>query len=184
MHLAEASSCFRAVAACTTWHCKSCPYSRSGPDVCRCLWSIQKPVEILCAYLAFEIADESSCLFSKKLFLNSPSLGDTRAALHFSHSEHHVTISFFATKYRMDRGSNFSLVNRLVFSVGIKKVPQVQWMMPSAQYFEQWEHWELEDISHKSMHSKSILRIISFDSSPKGLYVQFFSKSAINAAFL
>ena len=37
----------------------------------------------------------------KKLFLISPSLGDTRAALHFSHSEHHVTISFFTTKYGM-----------------------------------------------------------------------------------
>ena len=38
----QASSCFRTVAVRTTWQCKSCPRSRSGPDVCKCLRSIQR----------------------------------------------------------------------------------------------------------------------------------------------
>ena len=41
------------------------------------------------------------------------------------------------TKFGMDSASNFSLVNRFVYSVGTNQVPQVQQTMPSVQYFEQ-----------------------------------------------
>ena len=56
VHLGQASCRFRTVAARTTWQCKSHPLSRSGPDVCRYLRSIQWLVEILCTYIASEIA--------------------------------------------------------------------------------------------------------------------------------
>ena len=56
VHSGQASSCVRTVAARTTWQCKSCPHSRRGPDVCRCLQSILQLVEILCFNHALEIA--------------------------------------------------------------------------------------------------------------------------------
>ena len=41
---------------------------------------------------------------------------------------------FLKTKWRMVSAWNLPLVNRVVNSVGIKHVPQVQWTMPSVQY--------------------------------------------------
>ena len=124
MHLEQVSNFFFCtVAARTTWQCKSCAHSRSGPDNCKCLFSIL--VEIRCTYPAVGIAGGSSYNCALLLSLSYPSLGDTRAALQFSHSERHGAIFFFFTKDGMDGVSNFFSVNRPVYSVGIKQVPQV-----------------------------------------------------------
>ena len=60
-HLRQASSCFRTVAARTTRQCESYPHSSSGPNVCKCLRSIQQLVKLL-----LKIAGGSSFFHSLK----------------------------------------------------------------------------------------------------------------------
>ena len=170
---------FRTVAARTTWQCKSHLHSRSGPDVCRCLRSIHNSLlRFSVRILLLESLEDRAILLLHGLL----SLDVTRAALQFSHSEPLWRDPFLRTQYGMDRVSNFSFVHRFVFSVGAKQVPQVQYTMPSAQYFEQWEHWVLEEISHNSNHSTfSRMWTNIFDSSLRGLHVQFFCNSSISA---
>ena len=52
-----------------------------------------------------------------------------------------ATCSLLKTKSRTVSASNFSFVNRLVRSVEIKHVPQIQQTRPSRQYFRPYEHW-------------------------------------------
>ena len=54
------------------------------------------------------------------------------------------------TKQGIDNKSNFSFVNNLVFFVGSRQFPHVQNTTPSAQCFEQEEHWVFEETSYGS----------------------------------
>ena len=118
-----------------------CPHLRCCPDVCR-----YRPIRwlavILRTYRAVGTAGRSSSSCSSKLFTKKPSRGGTRVVLQFSPQRAPRRVLYFL-KYGMVSASNFSIVSRLVYSVGIKHVPQVQLTTPSAQNFKQYEHWGL-----------------------------------------
>ena len=178
MHLRQTSYCFRTVAARTTWQCRSCPHSRSCPDVCKYLRPIRWLSSILCMYRA--VGTAGGLIFYRSLqlsFKESLAWRYSCASVFAWRAPWRVPI--LITKYGLVTASNVCIFNRRVNSVGIRHVPQVQQTMPPVQYFKQYEHWVLGEISH---NSKEAFHVLFFDSSLKGLYVQLFSRSAIVAS--
>ena len=76
---------FRTVAARSTWHCESCPLSQSSSDVCKYF----RPIHWI-PWILLEPLKNRAIIVLHSSILNDSSLGDTRAVLQFSRSEHHT----------------------------------------------------------------------------------------------
>ena len=100
--------------------------------------------------------------------------------------------SYLMTKYGMDNASNFSVVNRLVCSVGIKQLPQVQQTTDSATVFWTvralglWRNFARFEVLHVAQVANDFLRRVSFlqifDECP--LFWMNFASCALIFAFL
>ena len=123
VHFAQASSCFRTVAARTTRQCNS--YPRSGPNVCKYLRSIQWLDETLCAFPSFGITGESSFILSLQpdkshkcsrrcLLSNTLNSGDTGSwkKFHFFHIMNYLL--WFFTE-RIKRAIVMQIYDRCIF---------------------------------------------------------------------
>ena len=109
---------------CRSYHVAMCLHSRSYQNVCKNLRPVRLLAAILCTYrmLLEPLEDRAKVVLYR---VPQTILPLAILALQFSHSEHHGAIPFLI-KYGMDKVLNVSLANRFVYSVGIKRVPQMQ----------------------------------------------------------